>query len=801
MVTLRPYQQQAIDGLRNAVKLGMRRPMLVAPTGCHAPGQQIRMFDGSAKKVEDVAVGDLLMGMDSTPRAVHCLIRGRGQMMRIVPIKGDPWVVTADHVLSLRCNAGATIGRIKDISVREYLKETPYWRWTHKQFKVPVEYASSGHLPIEPYFMGVLLGDGTIRSSVGVSKEDPEIIAEVHRQAEIWGMYVRKDEKASSSTYFLSNGSRGEYHTNGLIRALQSIGLHRTECGSKFIPEQYLVALAADRWQLLAGLLDTDGSLSNKGYDFISKSKMLADGITTLARSLGLAAYMTMAEKFCQNGGGGTYYRVSISGHTNLVPCRIPRKIATPRTINKNPLHVGFRIEEDDPRGEYCGFTLDGDQRYLLDDFTVTHNSGKTVIAASLIYHAQQKGSQILFVAHRRELIAQTSRKLDDIGADHGIIQAGNTRTNDLPIQVASVQTMNRRQSWFTPTIIVADECHHLVSDSWQKIVNEFPSAVVIGLTATPCRTDGKGLGTFFNAIVECPGISELTRMGFLVPAVTYSQKPPNLRGVHRVAGDYNNEELAAVMNERKLVGNVVDEWTRRCRGRQTIVFAVNIEHSLAITKQFNDAGIPCEHVDGTTPNEIRDGVFSRALVVSNVGVYTEGTDVPHVSCIIIARPTMSVGLYIQMAGRGLRPSPGKTNCIILDHGGCALMHGLVGQDRVWTLTNYAGIASPKGPIIDVRDTIKVCPKCLFVVERTEKKCECGYVFSAASLKSVSGELTEAKAVRIPTEDEKRKAYQRALWIQRTQKKKDGTPYSPLFAKMRFKAMYGTWPPREWDRM
>ena len=439
-----------------------------------------------------------------------------------------------------------------------------------------------------------------------------------------------------------------------------------------------------------------------------------------------------------------------------------------------------------------------GCRRPLLVSFM---GSGKTVIAASLIQGAQQRGSQILFVAHRRELIAQTSRKLDDIGADHGIIQAGNHRVNTLPIQVASVQTMNRRASWFTPQIIIIDEAHRATADSYQRIINEFPSAVVIGLTATPCRTDGRGLGTFFNAIVECPGVGDLTRMGFLVPAVTYSQAPPNLKGVHKLAGDYNNDELAAVMNDRKLVGNVVDHWRKYAFGQPTIVFAVNIEHSLAITKQFLEAGVPCEHIDGTTPNEIRDGVFQRALVVSNVGVYTEGTDVPHVSCIVIARPTMSVGLYLQMAGRGLRPSPGKTNCIILDHGGCARMHGLVGQERIWTLTNYAGIRTAKGPAIDVRDTIKVCPKCLLVTDREAKKCECGYTFSAASLKSVSGELTEAKAIHIPTEDEKRKAYQRALWIQRTKTKKDGTPYSPLFAKMRFKAMYGTWPPKEWDRM
>ena len=439
-----------------------------------------------------------------------------------------------------------------------------------------------------------------------------------------------------------------------------------------------------------------------------------------------------------------------------------------------------------------------GMRRVLLVAAT---GSGKSVCAAALTYGAQSRGSRLLMLAHRRELIHQLSKKLDDIGCDHGIIQSGNPRTNNLPVQVASVQTINRRSMSFTPDVIVCDEAHRIIADSYQRIISEFPSAVVIGLTATPCRTDGKGLGTFFNAIVECPGISELTRMGFLVPAITYSQKPPNLRNVHKVAGDYNNEELAAVMNERKLVGGIVDHWKRYAFGQPTIVFAVNIEHSLAITKQFNDAGIPCEHVDGTTPNEIRDGVFSRALVVSNVGVYTEGTDVPHVSCIIIARPTMSVGLYLQMAGRGLRPSQGKTNCIILDHGGCALMHGLVGQDRVWTLTNYAGIASKKGPIIDVRDTIKVCPKCMLATDRETKKCGCGYVFSAASMKQISGELAEAKAVRIPTEDEKRKAYQRALWIQRTQKKKDGTPYSPLFAKMRFKAMYGTWPPREWDRL
>lgn len=427
--------------------------------------------------------------------------------------------------------------------------------------------------------------------------------------------------------------------------------------------------------------------------------------------------------------------------------------------------------------------------------------SGKSVAAAALAESSQSKGSRLLMLAHRRELIAQLSAKLDDIGVDHGIIQAGNPRVNSLPVQVASIQTINRRSMSFNPDIIVCDECHRILADSYQKIVNEFHSAVVIGLTATPCRTDGRGLGTFFTALVECPGVGDLTRMGFLVPAVTYSQAPPSLASVHKLAGDYNNDELAAVMNERKLVGNIVDHWRRHAFGQPTIVFAVNIEHSRAITKQFLDAGISCEHIDGGTPNEIRDGVFQRALVVSNVGVYTEGTDVPRVSCIVIARPTMSVGLYLQMAGRGLRPSPGKTNCVILDHGGCARMHGLVGQERIWTLNNYAGIRTAKGPAIDVRDTIKVCPKCLFVSDRAEKKCPCGYTFSAASLRSVSGELSEAKAVHIPTEDEKRKAYQRALWIQRTKTKKDGTPYSPLFAKMRFKAMYGTWPPKEWDRL
>jgi superfamily I DNA/RNA helicase len=394
-------------------------PLIVqAVAGCHRKGQLLLAFDGGRVAVEDVKVGDLLMGPDSKPRRVLRLIRGRGRMVEVVPVKGDPFVVNEDHVLTL-VHSG-TDG-VRDIVVRDVDRE-PFRKYL-KLLRASVTFARGGKLPVDPYFLGVLLGDGSMPKggSVGVSKPDQEIYEEVCRQAKKWGLSVRICNAGKTSvTYQFSSGSakgKPRFGRNPLISVLRGLGLIGSE---KFVPQAYLRASRGDRLDVLAGLLDTDGHLyCNGGFDFISKSKALSEGVVDLSRSLGLAAYLKECRKGCQTGFVGTYYRVSVSGDCSIIPCRIPRKKAPPRRQVKDVLRTGFLLRR---RGIefFYGFTLDGDGRYLLADYTVTHNSGKTESLtrriARMVTERGIPGSRICAVTFSTKAAGEMNARLDAMG-------------------------------------------------------------------------------------------------------------------------------------------------------------------------------------------------------------------------------------------------------------------------------------------------------------------------------------------------------------------------------------------------
>ena len=673
MPSLRTYQLDAIKRLRESIAQGHRRVILQAPTGCHAPGTEILMGDGTIKKVEDIRIGDTVTGLDSQ-RSVIELHRGTGEMFLIRPIKGSPFAVNGGHILTM---IGTVTGKITDISVNDYLKTSKSWKHLQKLFRIPVEFNSGANVhKIDPYFLGVLLGDGTIRGSVAVSKDDPEIVDLVQAEATRWGLSIRKCvRRPGSVTYYLTNG-RSQKTKNGLISALKEIGLWGIGGGDKFVPREYLTSSRENRFRILAGLVDTDGHYGS-GYDWISKSQQLAKDVCFLARSLGLAAYLRPCFKYCQTGGGGKYYRVSISGDIHKIPCRIKRKIAAVRKQKKNALRTGFVVEPAGV-GEYFGFTLAGDPHYLMGDFTVTHNSGKTLCAAEIIRRCIEKGKRVLFLAHRREIIRQSQNKLQDAGMSPGIIMAGEDREYDAPVQVASVQTLwaraFRKTKMDLPAadLLIIDEAHISASATYQKIIAAYPHAVIVGLTATPCRSDLRGLGDTYTSMTKTASIRELTEMGFLVPVRYFAPTVPDLLGIRMTAGDYNKKQLEERMDKVNLVGDVVENWARIAGNRLTVVFASGVKHSIHLRDAFRSAGVAAEHIDGDTPKDERDLILERLAaheiqVVTNCAVLQEGWDMPVVSCCVLARPTKSVGLFLQMAGRILRPSPGKQDACIAD--------------------------------------------------------------------------------------------------------------------------------------
>lgn len=436
--------------------------------------------------------------------------------------------------------------------------------------------------------------------------------------------------------------------------------------------------------------------------------------------------------------------------------------------------------------------------------YVLPTGGGKTTVAASIIHQAAARGSKILFLAHRKELIDQASERLSGLGVRHGVIMADDHRANAAPVQVGSIQTVARRGMPWVPDLVFVDECHRIKGQQYMTVLDSMRSALVIGITATPVRTDGKGLRPPFETMVTGPTLAELTEAKHLVPARTYARKKPDLSAVHTTAGDYQQDELETAMNRPEIVGDVVREWQKHASGRTTAVFAVGVKHSLALRDAFIAAGIRAEHLDGSTPKAERERLLldlaaGRITVLTNCGVLSEGWDCPVVSAVSIVRPTQSLSLYLQMAGRALRPADGKVDCVLLDHGGCVCRHGLVTAEREWSLDGDEARAKGKR-VKDVADVVKVCPDCDRVADLGDERCECGYVFSRRSKppKQVDGELELVKEAKPVTEDEMRRKYEWFLTQQYTQRRKDGSAYSPAYAVVKFRALYGRPPKRGW---
>lgn len=372
-----------------------------------------------------------------------------------------------------------------------------------------------------------------------------------------------------------------------------------------------------------------------------------------------------------------------------------------------------------------------GNRRVLL---CIPTGGGKTLTAGAIIQSAIAKGSRVLFVAHRKELIDQSVTALYRLGVHPvGVIRAGDPR-KDLSrlVQVASIQTLARRPHLDPPPdIVVIDECHRALAEGYQKhLYAAYPRAVFLGLSATPCRTDGKPLAGAFDVLIQAAQYSELIAGGFIDAPLVYSTPIlPDLATVRTAGGEFSQEDLEEAVNRSALIGNVGAEWQRRSEGRLTVVFAVSVAHSLALREMFRGLGATAEHLDGTTPEVERAAILARlergeTQVVCNVGVLTEGWDCPPVKCGIVARPTKSLALWMQMAGRFLRPWGGVVP-LLLDHGGnvdrfqLSTGAGLPHSDREWSLESKpkASEAAPS----------RMCPDCFGYIAAASRNCPlCG---------------------------------------------------------------------------
>lgn len=408
--------------------------------------------------------------------------------------------------------------------------------------------------------------------------------------------------------------------------------------------------------------------------------------------------------------------------------------------------------------------------------------SGKTVVASAIIESAVSKGKRVLFLAHRIELISQAAMKLAQFGIEHRVIapsdavrrmkiqqfrELNRSYVNPLAaVSVGTVQTVSRRLAMQPPDIIIIDECHLSIAPTYQKCVAEFPRAIVLGLTATPTRLDGRGLGEMYDAMVKLAEPQEIADMWFLVPMRFFAAAHlPDLSGIKKVRGDYDQKGLAEAVDKPALIGDAVDHYRRVARGRPAMAFCVSIKHAEDTAAAFVAAGYRAVATSGNTSDDDRAGHIAGLAngtidVVCNCALYIEGLDCPVISCIILLAPTQSLPRYLQSVGRGSRPAPGKRDCIVLDHAGNCRRHGFPYDSREWSLDGAVTRTRSASDEPDV--TIATCPECFTVHEPAPQCPACGYIYPAKVRKLIQeeGELVEITAseqVRLKLEQEEAK--------------------------------------------
>jgi hypothetical protein len=650
--------------------------IIEATMGCHAKGTEILMFDGSVRRVEDVRVGDQLMGPDSKPRTVLELKRGRQRMVRIAPTKGDPFVVNESHILSLMRTKKRSYPRgsksprkdylgdnpIVNISVADYLSRSKSFKSVHKLYRVPVEFQKK-ELPIPPYILGLWLGDGTA-ARAELTSMDRELIFDWNRYIYSIGMSSVEMELPNNRAVTVKavGCKKG---SNAFLSKLRRLNVTRF----KHIPSVYLTSSREDRLGLLAGIVDTGGSLSNGTFDYISKDRRLASGVVFLARSLGFAAYMKACQKRDQHGNGGTYYRVCISGELADVPVRLARKRARKRVQKKSVLRTAFDVERL-PEDDFYGFSLDGDHLYVMGDFTVTHNSGKTVLALET---ARRMGMKTLIVVHTTVLMEQWIKEIKRFFPNWslGIIQGSTVDVKGNDICIGMLHSLSMKDDYPESIydefgLIACDEVHYVGATEFQKVLFKFRPKYFLGLSGTLERKDRAenvfkyGIGTIVKAMGD---------IKVLEPTVYFV----DTKYIWAGEGDLDRQKnpfLKSVTNNP--VRNVViinNAVKAALSGRHVLVMSERVMHVeilfKELTKQLKPHGIVVGMMHGKIGKKERAIAEKAQVLVATTQLLAVGFNNDRLDTMVMASPIQ--GTLYQAVGRILRVRPDKKPPLVVD--------------------------------------------------------------------------------------------------------------------------------------
>ena len=390
---------------------------------------------------------------------------------------------------------------------------------------------------------------------------------------------------------------------------------------------------------------------------------------------------------------------------------------------------------------------------------------GKTIIFSYIAMGAQKLGKRVLVLVHRQELLDQVCATLAQFDVRHGVIDPLHQFVSKAQTQVASIFTLIRRlERTPPPDLIIIDEAHHAtLKSTWGKVIAHWPRAKLLGVTATPCRLSGEGLGDIFDCLITGPAPQALIDAGRLSAVRVFAPPTISTAGLHTRMGEYVTAELQTLVDRPSVTGDAIEHYQKITSGARAAVFCVSLEHADKIARAARAANIKAVMIDGKMDKAlrrevVRDYSLGRLDWLVSVDLISEGFDCPGIEVGISLRPTQSTGLWLQQCGRILRVFPGKRCATILDHSGNSLRHGLPTEDRHWTLEGSLGVAKVDGKL-----SLRVCPKCFSAQVSGKAMCtNCGLTFAVEprTVASRSGTLEELTPEKIAAATASRKARQ-----------------------------------------
>jgi len=634
---------------------------------CMGINTPIIMYDGSIKKVQDIKVGDKLMGDDSTPRTVLSLARGREMMYDVIPLKGNKYTVNESHILSLKSSVNRSKkikkGTIVDIPLVDYLNLPKSYHGRGGPllgYRVGIDFPEK-NVDLEPYLLGYWLGDRTSRG-VGITTIEEYVINYYTNYANKLELKICKCDINGTRcpTYHATNGRCKGIRINKILDMLKKHKL----INNKHIPQIYKCNSREVRLELLAGIIDSDGSLSKNGYDIIQKREKLLDDIIYLARSLGFAAYKSKCDKSCMykiDNKNRTYYRTTIHGEgVETIPVKCKKKEASKKKQIKNVLNTRIRIEKKEV-DNYYGFTLDGNHRYLLGDFQVTHN---TALSLYIISKLQKK---TLVIVHKDFLLKQWRERIEQFlpGARVGIIKAKVIDIEDKDIVVGSLQSLSMKEydkgTFDDFGLMICDEVHNFAAEVFSRALQKINCRYSLGLSATMTRKDG--LSKVFK-----------WHLGDIV----YKNKKKKIDEVNVICYEYfeNNEKYSNEVlmfngkpNMARMINNICDYEPRidkivniiknikNKENRNILLLSDRRNHLKEIKNKLNELGIgnPGYYVGGMKHHELKKSENECDILLGTFSMASEGMDIPKLDTIILSSPKSDI---IQSVGRILRKKP-----------------------------------------------------------------------------------------------------------------------------------------------